>query len=62
MSDVKLTVFDITGKEAAVLLNKELSPGRYSVDWNAVNFPSGVYFYRLTAGDFTETKKMLLIK
>jgi hypothetical protein len=59
---VKLIVYDIAGKQIAALVGEELNPGFYEVNWNAVNFPSGVYFYRLTAGDFTETKKMLLIK
>ncbi len=59
---VKLLVYDILGKEAATLLNEQLQPGSYSVDWDASNFPSGVYFYKLEAGDFSQTKKMVLIK
>ncbi|MEO8513269.1 MAG: YCF48-related protein [Ignavibacteria bacterium] len=59
---VKLTVFDITGKEVAVLVNENLRAGEYKVDFNASSFPSGAYFYRLQSGEFTEVKKMVLIK
>jgi Secretion system C-terminal sorting domain len=61
-SAVKLVVFDILGKEIGTLINEQLKAGVYKADWNAANHPSGVYFYRLTAGGFTETKKMLLVK
>ena len=57
-----LSVYDILGREVATLVNEKLSPGTYEIEWDASNFPSGVYFYKLTAGDFTQTKKMLLIK
>ena len=60
--DVKLTVFDVLGREVAVLVNKELYPGTYEVEFDGSNYPSGVYFYKLDAGDFTQTKKMVLIK
>jgi len=59
---VKLIIYDILGREVATLVNEKLSPGTYEVEWDASNYPSGVYFYKLTAGDFTQTKKMLLIK
>ena len=59
---VRLTVYDILGKEIAELVNDELNPGTYEVNWDASNYPSGVYYYKLTAGDFTDTKKMVLIK
>jgi hypothetical protein len=59
---VKLVVFDVTGREAAKLVNEELKPGIYEIDWNAENFPSGVYFYSLTSGSFTQTKKLILLK
>ncbi|RPI15896.1 MAG: T9SS C-terminal target domain-containing protein [Ignavibacteriae bacterium] len=61
-SDVKLVIFDITGKEIAVLVNEEQITGSYNVEWNASNYASGVYFYSLEAGSFKETKKMILIK
>ncbi|MBZ0202069.1 MAG: T9SS type A sorting domain-containing protein [Ignavibacteria bacterium] len=63
---VTLKVFDITGKELAVLVDKELRTGTYEVDWNAADFSSGVYFYKLTVTTgkevFRETKRMVLIK
>ena len=61
-SNVRLTVFDILGKEIEVLLNKNLKAGNYTVDFNASELSSGAYFYRLESGGFTETKKMLLVK
>ncbi|HEY5536895.1 MAG TPA: T9SS type A sorting domain-containing protein [Ignavibacteria bacterium] len=64
---VVLNVYDILGKEVAILVNERLNPGTYEVEWNArlggsTTFPSGVYFYRLTTEGFSETKKMVLIK
>lgn len=59
---VKLTVFDIVGKEVQALVNQELSPGTYSVDFDGSNIPSGVYYYRIESGSFSDTKKMVLIK
>ena len=61
-SFVKLIVTDILGREVAVLVNEKLNVGTYQADWNAVNYPSGVYFYKLVASDYTETKKMVLVK
>jgi hypothetical protein len=57
-----LKVFDILGREVAALVNEQLKPGAYEVDWNASNYSSGVYFYRLQTDDYAVTKKMLLIK
>lgn len=57
-----LKIYDVLGKEAAVLLNEVKQAGSYKADFNASNLPSGVYFYRLTAGEFTETRRMMLIK
>jgi hypothetical protein len=59
---VNLKIFDALGKEIAILVNEELAPGRYNVKWNATNYPSGVYFYKLSAGEFTNTRKMVLVK
>jgi hypothetical protein len=61
-SSVKLTVYDITGKEIAVLVNKNLAAGTYRVDLDGGNFTSGVYFYKLAAENFTAVKKMITIK
>ncbi len=59
---VSLTVFDLLGKEIATLASGPFRPGRYSVRWDATGLPSGVYFYRLTAGRYSETRRMVLIK
>jgi len=59
---VKLVVYDIMGKEVSVLANENVSAGKYEVKWNAASYSSGIYFYTLTAGDFRETKKMILTK
>ncbi len=59
---VSMVVFDILGREVATLVNEVKPAGKYSVNFNASSLASGVYFYRITAGDFTESKKMLLIK
>lgn len=61
-ANVKLVVFDILGKEIATLVNENLKPGEYEPTFDARGLTSGIYFYRLTAGDFSETKKMLMIK
>ncbi len=60
--NVRLKVYDILGKEVSQLVNRSQAPGIYQVKFNASNLPSGMYFYKLEAGSFTETKKMLLIK
>ncbi len=57
-----LSVYDILGNEMAVLVNQNLIPGEYEVEWNASDIPSGIYFYKIQAGEFSETKKMVLIK
>lgn len=59
---VSLKVFDVLGKEVAVLINEERNAGSYSVDWNASVYPSGVYFYTFESKDFSATKRMLLVK
>jgi hypothetical protein len=61
-SHVALTLFDLLGKETAKLVNERLEAGSYEIEFDAGNFPSGVYFYRLTAGDFSRTMKMVLLK
>ena len=59
---VKLTVYDLLGREIETLVNEEKPSGTYEITWYAENLPSGVYFYQLKAGSFIETKKMLLLK
>lgn len=61
-SNVKLAVYDLLGKEISVLVNNTLKAGSYNYSWDASNYTSGVYLYRLVTQDFTETKKMMLIK
>ena len=61
-SNVVIKVYDILGNEIETLVNEEKQIGTYEITWYAENLPSGVYFYQLRAGDFVETKKMLLIK
>ena len=59
---VKLNVFDILGREVEVLVNEKKDAGAYSVRFDASGLPSGVYFYRMQAGDFSQTRKLLLLK
>lgn len=59
---VTLKIYDVLGNEIDVLVNEEKSAGSYKLTWNAVNLPSGVYFYQLQAGDFISVKKMNLLK
>jgi hypothetical protein len=59
---VSLRIYDILGKEITTLVNEKLSPGSYNVTFNGSELSSGIYFYKLTAGNFNEIKKMTLIK
>jgi hypothetical protein len=59
---VKLSVYDILGRELAVLVNQKQLAGTYDVEWDASNFPSGVYYYKLTTKEFSETRKLVLLK
>ena len=62
-SKVTLVIYDLLGRVVKRLLNSEFKQaGRYSIDFNASNLASGVYFYRIEAGDFVMTKKMVLVK
>jgi hypothetical protein len=61
-SYVTLKVYDVLGKEIATLVNSTKEAGTYTTTWNAQDFPSGVYFYRLQASTFTETKKLVLLR
>ena len=60
--EVKLTIYDVLGKEIAILVNKEQKAGYYETQFDASNLTSGVYFYRLQVGSFNESKKMILLK
>jgi hypothetical protein len=59
---VSLKVFDVLGREVATIINEPLEPGIHSTAWNTPGLPSGVYFYRLTAGAFTSTRKLILLQ
>ncbi len=61
-SEVKLSVYDMNGKEVSILHNGVLTADNYEADWNASGVSSGIYFYTLKSGNFTETKRMILIK
>ncbi|MDZ7625551.1 MAG: LamG-like jellyroll fold domain-containing protein [Ignavibacteriaceae bacterium] len=61
-SVVTIKVYDVLGTEVATLVNEDKSAGSYEVDFNASQLSSGIYFYKLQAGSFVETKKMILIK
>jgi len=59
---VTLKIYDVLGREIATLVNEQLQPGTYEAEWDASNYPGGVYFYKLTTPEFTETRKMVLVK
>ena len=61
-SYITIKVFDILGNEIETLVNEQKPAGSYEVTWNAVNYPSGIYFYRLQAGSFVDMEKMVLLK
>lgn len=60
--NVRLIIYDVLGREVAILVNQQLKPGTYEVDWDASDYPSGVYFYKLISESFIKTKKMILLK
>jgi len=61
-SEVSLKVYDVLGREVMTLVNGKQDAGSYNLNFNASNLSSGVYFYRLQAGSFVQTKKMMLVK
>ena len=61
-SKVTLKIYDVLGNDVATLVNSEKAAGSYEITWNAESVPSGVYFYTISAGQFSETKKMMLMK
>jgi len=61
-SEVKLIIYNLRGQQVALLINGTVPAGNHRVTWNASNFASGIYFYRLQADDFVQTKKMVLLK
>ncbi len=61
-SNVSLKIYDVIGKEVMSLVNQQQVAGNYEIEFNASNFSSGVYFYKLQSGNFAETRKMILVK
>ena len=61
-SNVKLIIYNSLGKQITTLVNRKHNPGSYSVEFNGEGLPSGIYFYKIEAGDFAETKRMVLLK
>jgi hypothetical protein len=59
---VQVVIYDILGREIKKLVNEELNPGTYEVEFDGTDLPSGIYFYRLSTDNFIDTKKMVLIK
>lgn len=59
---VQLSVFNVLGQKVCTLVDEVQTPGHRTVEWNATNCASGVYFYRLQAGDFVKTNKMILMR
>jgi hypothetical protein len=60
--NVKLSVFDASGRLVEVLVDKQLAPGTYEANWNGGGYSSGVYYYRMSAGEFSETRKLVFVK
>ena len=61
-TNIKLNVYNSLGAIVYKLVNSEVNAGNYKVDWDASSFPSGVYFYKIETDEFSESKKMILIK
>jgi hypothetical protein len=61
-SFVSLKIFDLIGREVTTIVSEEMSAGNYTKQWNAAALASGVYFYRLQAATYTETKKLVLLR
>ena len=61
-ANVEIKIFDVLGREVETLVSELKSPGQYEVNFNGGNLASGIYFYRIEAGDFIATKKMILMK
>ena len=61
-TNVQIVIFDLSGKQIASLINEFQSPGYHSINWNADNHPSGVYFVKMIARDYVNIQKLMLIK
>ncbi len=61
-SNVKILLYDVLGREVAVITDKTMQPGVHIIDFNTGNLSSGVYFYKMVSGDFTSIKKLVILK
>jgi hypothetical protein len=61
-SNVKISVFNIVGQELEVLVNSKMQAGNYKTVFNGAKYASGIYFYRIEAGNFSDVRKMLIVK
>ena len=61
-TNVQIIIFDLSGRQVQSLINEFQSPGYHSINWNADNHPSGMYFVKMIAGDYVNTQKLMLIK
>jgi flagellar hook assembly protein FlgD len=59
---VKLEIYNSTGEKVSTLVSENLTAGNYKYEWNAKSLPSGIYFYKMTADNFVQTRKMILLK
>ncbi|MBA4313467.1 MAG: hypothetical protein C0417_12660 [Chlorobiaceae bacterium] len=62
LSFISLKIYNVLGQEVATLIEGEKAPGYYEIEWNADNMPTGVYVYKIMAGNFTDVKRMILIR
>jgi len=62
ISDVELSVYNLIGQKVITLISKKQNPGTHQIEWNATGFASGIYYYRIEAGEFQDVKKMILIR
>lgn len=60
--NVRIVIYDVLGKKVKTLVDENKKPGTYGIEWDASGLPSGVYFYKLSAGSFIQTWKMVLLK
>jgi hypothetical protein len=60
--NVRIVLYDILGKEVKTIVNEVVEPGKYRVTYSAENLASGLYFYKMTSGDFTDVKRMVIMK
>lgn len=60
--NVSIEIYDMLGRKTESLVNEKLQPGKYEVTFNGTGYPSGIYYYRMQAGDYSETRKMLMVK